>query len=42
MREKKYLKWYQKLAYGAGDLASNCSLDWYLVSYCYIYQTQWE
>ena len=25
MREKKYLKWYQKLAYGAGDLASNCS-----------------
>lgn len=23
--EKKYLKWYQKLAYGAGDLASNCS-----------------
>lgn len=24
-QEKKYLKWYQKLAYGAGDLASNCS-----------------
>ncbi|MCF0128091.1 MAG: MFS transporter [Pseudobutyrivibrio sp.] len=23
--EKKYLKFYQKLAYGAGDLASNCS-----------------
>lgn len=23
--EKKYLKWYQKVAYGAGDLASNCS-----------------
>lgn len=23
--EKKYLKWHQKLAYGAGDLASNCS-----------------
>ena len=23
--EKKYLKWYQKLAYGSGDLASNCS-----------------
>lgn len=21
--EKKYLKWYQKIAYGAGDLASN-------------------
>ena len=40
MREKKYLKWYQKLAYGAGDLASNCSYG--LVSYCYIYQTLWE
>ncbi len=25
MNEKKYLKWYQKIAYGAGDLASNCS-----------------
>ena len=24
--EKKYLKWYQKLAYGSGDLASNLSL----------------
>lgn len=24
-QEKKYLKWYQKVAYGAGDLASNCS-----------------
>ena len=23
--EKKYLKWYNKLAYGAGDLASNTS-----------------
>ena len=23
--EKKYLKWHQKLAYGSGDLASNCS-----------------
>lgn len=23
--EKKYLKWYQKLAYGSGDLASNAS-----------------
>ena len=23
--EKKYLKFYQKMAYGAGDLASNCS-----------------
>lgn len=25
VQEKKYLKWYQKVAYGAGDLASNCS-----------------
>jgi GPH family glycoside/pentoside/hexuronide:cation symporter len=25
MEEKKYLKTYQKVAYGAGDLASNCS-----------------
>lgn len=25
MEQKKYLKWYQKLAYGSGDLASNCS-----------------
>lgn len=25
MNDKKYLKWYQKIAYGSGDLASNCS-----------------
>lgn len=24
MNEKKYLKWYQKLAYGTGDIAGNC------------------
>lgn len=24
MSEKKYLKWYQKVAYGSGDMASNC------------------
>ena len=24
MNEKKYLKWYQKIAYGSGDAASNC------------------
>ena len=23
--EKEYLKWYQKVAYGSGDLAANCS-----------------
>lgn len=25
MNEKKYLKWYHKLAYGSGDMAANCS-----------------
>lgn len=24
MNDKKYLKWYQKIAYGSGDMASNC------------------
>lgn len=24
MEEKKYLKWYQKMAYGSGDAAANC------------------
>ena len=24
MNEKKYLKWYQKIAYGTGDMAGNC------------------
>ncbi|HIT89903.1 MAG TPA: MFS transporter [Candidatus Merdenecus merdavium] len=24
MEEKKYLKWYQKMAYGTGDIAGNC------------------
>lgn len=24
MNEKKYLKWFQKLAYGTGDIAGNC------------------
>lgn len=24
MKEKKYLKWYQKMAYGSGDAAANC------------------
>lgn len=24
MNEKKYLKWYQKVAYGSGDAAANC------------------
>lgn len=24
MSEKKYLKWYQKVAYGSGDMAGNC------------------
>ena len=24
MEEKKYLKWYNKVGYGSGDLAANC------------------
>ena len=24
MNDKKYLKWYHKVAYGSGDMASNC------------------
>ena len=24
MSEKRYLKWYQKVAYGSGDMAANC------------------
>ena len=24
MQEKKYLKWYQKIGYGSGDIAGNC------------------
>ena len=42
MREKKYLKWYQKLAYGAGDLASNCSYGLVSSFLLLYYQTQWE
>ena len=26
MNEKKYLKWYQEVAYGSGDMAGNCRL----------------
>ena len=25
LEKKKYLKWYQKIAYGSGDLAANCA-----------------
>ena len=39
--EKKYLKWYQKIAYGAGDLASNTSYGLYQALYFYIYLIQW-
>ncbi len=24
MNERTYLKWYQKVAYGSGDMAANC------------------
>lgn len=33
MEEKKYLKWYNKVGYGAGDLAANCV---YSVLACFI------
>lgn len=38
MNEKKYLKWYQKIAYGSGDLASNCSYS-LISSFMLIYLT---
>ena len=25
LEKKTYLKWYQKIAYGSGDLAANCA-----------------
>ena len=33
MEEKRYLKWYNKVGYGAGDLAANCV---YSVLACFI------
>lgn len=38
MEEKKYLKWYQKVAYGSGDLAANCSFG-IIGSFLLIYLT---
>ena len=40
--ETKYLKWYQKVAYGAGDLASNTSYVWCLVLFCCIFRIPWD
>lgn len=37
MNDKKYLKWYQKLAYGSGDLASNCKLAGLVSSFLLLY-----
>lgn len=38
MNEKKYLKWYNKVGYGAGDLAANCIYA-LLTSFVMIYLT---
>lgn len=38
MEEKKYLKWYNKLGYGSGDLAANCIYA-LLTSFVMIYLT---
>ncbi|MCI5874237.1 MAG: MFS transporter [Clostridiales bacterium] len=38
MNEKKYLKWYNKLGYGSGDLAANCIYG-LLTSFVMIYLT---
>lgn len=38
MEEKRYLKWYQKMAYGSGDMAANCSYG-LITSFLLIYLT---
>ena len=38
MEEKKYLKWYNKVGYGSGDLAANCTYA-ILTSFVLIYLT---
>lgn len=38
MTEKKYLKWYQKVAYGSGDVAANCTFA-LISSFMLIYLT---
>lgn len=38
MEEKKYLKWYQKVAYGSGDMAANCGYG-LMSSFIMIYLT---
>ncbi len=38
MEEKKYLKWYNKVGYGSGDLAANCIYA-LLTSFVMIYLT---
>lgn len=38
MEEKKYLKWYNKVSYGSGDLAANCVYS-VLASFILIYLT---
>ena len=38
MEERKYLKWYNKVGYGSGDLAANCIYG-LLTSFVMIYLT---
>lgn len=38
MNERKYLKWYNKVGYGSGDLAANCVFG-LLSSFVLIYLT---
>ena len=38
MEEKKYLKWYNKIGYGSGDMAANCIYG-LLTSFVMIYLT---
>ena len=38
MEDKRYLKWYNKVGYGSGDLAANCIYG-LLTSFVLIYLT---
>lgn len=38
MKEKRYLKWYNKIRYGSGDIAANCSYG-LVTSFVLIYLT---
>ena len=40
MEEKKYLKWYNKIGYGSGDIAGNVVYA-FLTSFMMPYLTDW-